>query len=265
MRGKEPSRGENLPAFMGRQLEFAAHIRNPDLNPGPADVEPRRMRVYVELFFNNVEALLASAFPVAKSVLGQSRWLALVRRFLHLHAATTPYFLEISEEFISFLNGLNDESLPGFMVELCHYEWVELGLAVAEDEIPDTGIDIDGDLSAGVVVRSPLAWPLTYRYPVHRIGPAHQPEAPAPEPVHLVVYRGRDDSVRFMEINALTQRLLMLLDGTISGAAALTVLAAEASGLDAERVQATGLATLQRLQKAEIILGTRSESGESPS
>jgi hypothetical protein len=263
-RGGKPVRGENLPAFMGRQLEFAAHIRNPALNPAPADVDPRRMRVYVELFFNNVESLLASAFPVAKSVLGPSRWSELVRRFLHLHAATTPYFLEISQEFLIFINGLRDESVPGFMIELCHYEWVELGLAVADEEIPEVGIDADGDLYAGVVVRSPLAWPLTYSYPVHRIGPAHQPAAPAAEPVQLVVYRRRDDSVRFMEINALTQRLLMLLDGTVSGAAALAALAAETPGLDAAQVRTMGLETLQRLRKAEIIAGTKAESGELP-
>jgi uncharacterized protein len=106
-------RGDNLPPFAAVQLEFAAHIRNPALYPAPADVEPRRMQVYVELFFNNIEALLASAFPVAKRVLGELRWRELVRGFIHHHPSASPYFLEISQEFLQYINDLNDSSLPG--------------------------------------------------------------------------------------------------------------------------------------------------------
>lgn len=249
--------GANQPGFAARQLEFAAHIRNPDVNPVPADVDSRRMQVYVDLFFRNVEGLLAGAFPVAKAVLGERRWPALVRRFLHRHGCTTPYFLEISEEFINFLNGLEDSDVPGFMLELCHYEWVELGLDVAEDAALPDDVDPAGDLCSGVPYRSPLAWPLTYAYPVHRIGPAHQPEAPGATPTHLVVYRTGDERVRFMEVNALTQRLLLLLDGERSGAEALAVVADEMPHLERSQVLASGLELMERLRVAGVIVGSR--------
>lgn len=250
-------RGDNLPEFRARQLEFAAHIRDPLAQPAPADVDAHRMRVYVELFYNNIEALLAGAFPVAKRVLGDVDWRELVRRFIAQHPSVSPYFLEVSQEFLQFINGLEDFPLRGFMVELCHYEWVELGLDVADEPDLLDDIDSDGDLLTAPVVRSPLAWPLSYAYPVHRIGPGYQPGAPGEQPTHLIVYRRRDDSIRFMEVNALTQRMLMLLDGTLTGRAVLAQLAVEVPGLAPDDIEEPGLEILERLRIAGIILGVR--------
>jgi len=254
--------GSNLPGFRARQLEFAAHIRNPDLHPVPAGIEPRRMQVYVELFFNNIEGLLASAFPVTRTVLGRDQWHALVRRFIHEHPSQTPYFLEVSVEFLRFLSELEAPAGPAFLLELCHYEWVELGLATAAAPTLPPGLDPTGDLLAGRVVRSPLAWPLSYTYPVQRIGPDDLPTVPGPEPTHLVVYRRADDSVHFMEVNALTQRLVLLLDGNRTGREALGQLQLEVPDIDRSTLEQRGWETLERLRAAEIILGTISHWSE---
>lgn len=249
--------GENLPGFVARQLDFAAHIRNPEAYARPADVEQRRMQIYVELFYNNIESFLSGTFRVAKVVLGDERWHALVREFVHRHPSESPYFLEVSQEFLTFLSERGFDDLPPFMLELCHYEWVELALSVAEQEIPDDGVDAHGDLQAGVPVISPLIWKLAYRFPVHQIGPGFQPGEPGEAPTQLVVYRGRDDRVRFMEINALTMALLDTLEtGNVCGAEALETLAARVPDLDPEVVRQQGLATLERLRDAEIIAGT---------
>ena len=58
----------NLPLFTQTQYEFAAHIRDPESNPKPADVESRRMKIYTELFFNNVEDFIANTYPVLKEI-----------------------------------------------------------------------------------------------------------------------------------------------------------------------------------------------------
>jgi hypothetical protein len=247
---------------MARQLDFAAHIRNPEMHPRPADVEPRRMQIYVDLFYNNIESFLAGTFPVAKALLAQERWHALVRAFVHRHPSESPYFLEISQEFLTFL-ATQSAGLPPFMLELCHYEWVELALSVAEEEIPEQGIDPAGDLCAGIPAVSPLIWKLAYRFPVHQIGTTFQPEQPGQQPTQLVVYRRRDDRVGFMEVNTLTMALLDTLEqGNVSGAEALERLAAEVADLDPDVVRREGLATLERLRKAEIILGAKTQSGE---
>jgi hypothetical protein len=249
------SAGDNRPGFVGQELAFAAHVRGLAGAAPPPDVPAARMQVYVDLVFRNLETLLGSAFPVAKAVLGESRWPALVRRFLASHPSRTPYFPEVSQEFLEFVGHLPDGAVPGFLVELCHYEWVELGLDLADTELP-RDVDPAGDLLTGVVVRSPLAWPLTYAYPVHRIGPGREPEAPGAQPTHLVVHRDADERVRFMEVNDLTQRLLLLLDG-VTGHEALQRLAAEAPPAVRPSLRTAGPAVLERLRRAGILLGTR--------
>lgn len=264
--GRVSRRGNNLPEFTGRQLDFAAHIRNPDEHPRPADVEPRRMQIYLDLFYNNIESFLAGAFPVAKRTLGDEPWHSLVRAFVHRHPSESPYFLEISQEFLTFLADTEIDDLPAFLLELCHYEWVELALAVAEDEYPSDGVDPQGDLLAGIPLVSPLIWKLAYAYPVHEIGPEYQPQSPGSAPTLLVVYRRRDDSIGFMSVTPLTMLLLDQLDGTCSGRQALDRVAVQAPELDPGLVHKEGLATLERLRNAQIVMGassTETSSGES--
>jgi len=261
--------GENLPGFIGLQLAFTAHLRDPDGDEPLADVPAARMQVYADLVFRNLETLVGSAFPVAKAVLGSSRWPALVREFLRRHPSATPYFPEVSQEFLEFVShlpvgvGLPDSAVPGFLAELCHYEWVELALDLADVALPQD-VAADGDLRTGVVVPSPLAWPLTYAYPVHRIGPGHEPLAPGAHPTHLVVHRGADERVRFMEVNDLTQRLLLLLDGTVTGQGALERLSEEAPLALRDALRTAGPEILERLRSAGVLLGTRPPAGAAP-
>lgn len=249
--------GSNLPGFRSTQLEFAAHIRNPKENPRPADVEARRMKVYLELFYNNIEGFLASGFPIVKTVLGDDRWHGLVREFVHLHPSESPYFLAISQEFLTFLSERQPdaEPLPEFLLELAHYEWVELALGVSELEIPTTGFDPEADLQDGPLLLSPLIWGLAYRWPVHQIGPGRIPESAPSEPTHLIVYRRRNDTVAFMEVNAITLKLVSLLESGEATADALARIADELPQLSSKVIYEQGIATLTRLRDAQIVLG----------
>lgn len=197
-----------------RQRAFAAHLRDPDHAPPPADIEPRRMAIYRELFLANVSSLLAGSFPVARRILGDEGWGRLVRRFYAEHHAHTPYFLELPREFSEWLRAqaAGADIGPPFLAELAHYEWVELALAISEEESPaPAGAHQDDPLDAPLAV-SPLAWPLAYRWPVHRLGPSYQPsEAPA-EATFLVVYRDAADRVQFLEIGPHTAALLEAIE-----------------------------------------------------
>ncbi len=249
------------PHFQQIQYAFAAHIRQPDQNPKPADVDERRMQLYRELFYNNIEGFLAGNFPVFKQLCDEGYWHDLVRGFFAGHRCRTPYFLEIGQEFLAWVNEERaaDPRDPAFMAELLHYEWVELALDSAELELPDTGVDPDGDLLAGHPVQSPLAWSLAYQFPVHRIRPEFQPEQPADAATYLIAYRNREDAVRFMEINPLTARLLYLLDEDeqLSGEQALRQIATEMQHPQPELVLRGGLQTLEQLRAAGVMLGTR--------
>ncbi len=245
--------------YQKKQAGFAAHLRQPLQNASPDGVEERRMKIYRDLFFNNIRGFITSGFPVLHSLFKEEEWDALIRDFYASHKAKSPYFLEISEEFLAWLQ---DDSLPihqryPFALELAHYEWVELGLDVAEEE-SQANINMNGDFLKQLPVLSSLAWPLVYAWPVHMISCDFQPEEPSSQPTCLVVYRNRNDKVEFLEANAVTLRLLGLLgENTIStGEQALRQLASEMPQSDVNAVIDHGLSTLQQLRDLDIIIGT---------
>ena len=91
------------PGFIRKQFEFAAHIRDPEKNPVPDGIEDRRMAIYRELFFNNVEDFMASSYPVLHEILGEDRWQVMLRDYFANHRAETPLFPEMPAEFLSYL------------------------------------------------------------------------------------------------------------------------------------------------------------------
>lgn len=242
-----------------KQLEFTAHIRQPERNPRPGDVEEQRMAIYRELLYNNVESFIASTFPVLRSVLNEENWHGMVRKFFAHHRCSSPLFLDISREFLDYLNHErephNDD--PPFMWELAHYEWVELAVSI-DDTPPSVEIDSEGDLLEGEPVLAPSAWSLTYAYPVHRISPEFQPAEPGEKPTYLLVHRDTDDEVRFVEINAVTAQLLELISGAESstGLDALRHIAAELGHPEPAAVIDGGADILKDLRNRGVILGT---------
>ena len=251
------------PKFQERQYAFAAHIRDPQKAPAPEGIEDRRMAIYRELFFNNLKSLLSTMFPVLRKLHSDPHWSRLIRGFMQHHQAQTPYFLELPAEFLAFLQNEyepGDDDFP-FLVELAHYEYIELALSVSEETNDLEGVDPDGDLLAGVPVKSALAWVYAYQYPVHRISGEFLPDAPAEQPVYLAVYRDTEDKVGFLELNAATAGLLNAIeenDAGQSGEALLRKLAADINYPDTDAFIAHGLAAMQEMRSLDILTGTRS-------
>ena len=53
-----------------QQFELTRHLRDPQASPAPAGIEDRRLAIYRDLFFNNIESLLSGNFPVICQLLG---------------------------------------------------------------------------------------------------------------------------------------------------------------------------------------------------
>lgn len=241
------------PELRDSQMTMASYLRNPGASPAPRGVEQRRLDIYQRLVYNNIEGFISKGFPVLRSLYRDGDWHQLVRGFIEGHRCNTPYFMEISQEFLQYLlQEYQPRDLdPPFMAELAHYEWVELALDVSE-ESPPPSVLVDEPLA--VVPRlSPLAWLLSYRFPVHHIGPQNRPRE-AHAPTYLVVYRDRQERVRFMELNAVTARLVeMTRDNTVaSGAELLDTLAAETQ-MDSQSLQAFGARLLAELLECGVL------------
>ncbi len=245
--------------FQRIQYAFARRIRDPEMAPALEGIEPRRMKVYEDLFFNNLSGLLAGTFPVLHRILGRVRWAALIRDFMVRHQAHTPLFPELPQELLRFLETTraNDPDDPPFIHELAHYEWVELALQTATMELDLHGIDPRGDLLSSAPAVNPLAWPLAYSFPVHKLSPDYAPGTPPEAPTFLVVYRRLDDEVKFMEINGVTARLLELAreGGARSGHELLLAIAEELGHPDPDAVVRGGAETLEMLRTNQVILG----------
>ena len=237
------------------QRAMARHLRDPEHVPGPQGVEPRRLKIYQDLVYRNIEGFISNGFPVLRSLYEEQDWHSLVRAFIEGHRCQSPFFLEISQEFLQFLmqEFQPRECDPPFLTELAHYEWVELALDVACEILPEQTEPV-GDVMSAVLSLSPLAWSLGYRFPVHRIGPGFRPAEPA-EACYLVVYRDRVDSVHFMELNAATARLLELFrdNREVTAGALLEQLAGEL-GLAEPTVLEFGARQVEKLFEQSILV-----------
>ena len=79
------------------QLTMARYLRDPAGNPPPEGVEERRLKVYEDLVYNNIEGFISGGFPVLRSLYADADWHGLVRLFIDQHRCRSPYFLEISQ------------------------------------------------------------------------------------------------------------------------------------------------------------------------
>jgi len=244
-----------------QQTEFASHLRNPAANPAPAGLEDRRMAIYRELFYNSLEGILAGNFPVIRRLRDDAWWHERVRGFYRDWPSHTPLFTEIGREFMRYFEQRAEqgEDDPPFLVELAHYEWIEMVLALDEANLSDIACVADGDLITGCPMLSPLAWPLAYQFPVHRIRADFQPEHAPEQPTFLLIVRERDSKIRFKAIEAIGFHLLQALadnPNRLSGRELLLGLAAQAGVVDSEAFVAAGAQMLEQLRERQAILGT---------
>jgi hypothetical protein len=171
------------------------------------------MNMYRDFLFTNIFNMLCDGFPVLKKILTEQQWEDMCRDFYLRHPCHSPYFSKISEEFIEYLQNermdcpesSNDFS---FLIELAHYEWVELVISIAEDE--ENSITVNDPLKQILTVSS-TALALAYSYPVQTISPDFLPTEAPEQPTYLVVYRDADNRAGFLETTPMTHALLLAL------------------------------------------------------
>lgn len=240
-------------AFQQFQHALAQHLRDPHHTRRPPGVPQRRMAVYTELVFNNLCGFVDSCFPVCRQLLREARWRRLCRTFVRDWPLHTPWFREIPREFVRYVReGSMAQPLPRWFADLAHYEWAELAVDVMAVTLPVH--DPQGDMMHEPVLLNPARVDVASPWPVHRIGPAWQPRQP--EPAFLVVFRDAQHAVQFTEINAVTARVLTLLDNGLSGQQVFAQLAQEMTHPDPEALQGFGQQLLHSLRQQGVLLGT---------
>ncbi len=246
--------------FKNIQHEFTAHLKDPEHSPAPSDIEDRRMEIYRGLFYRNIQNFVANAFPVLRKLYSDDDWHKMVRDFFAHHHSKTPYFKDISHEFLKYLQDEREPQPedPVFAKELAHYEWIEIHITFLDIEPDLTKVDTKGDMVEGIPVLSPMAQLHSYNYPVHKIKPNFQPEHPSEQPTFLMIYRNREDKVGFMELNPVTAMLVGLIENNKNktGRELLDEVIAMINHPNPDIVYEGGKQTFKQLRTNDILLGT---------
>ncbi|MDT8405856.1 MAG: putative DNA-binding domain-containing protein [Methylococcales bacterium] len=255
------------PSLDDYQSAFTAYLRNPEQNQPKADFLPERVDVYARLIINKISGNLKRCFPLTREFLGLDGWRALVRRFIDQHRCETPLYREIPDEFMAFLLDGGAPELPAFVIDMAHYEWVELALETASPE----SIPAPDAYNAKLIEQRPILNPtlalLSYRYPVQMFSRTHPDwpdwlagiREPAAEPTLLAGVRGHDEQLHFVALNAMTQRLLAILtQSELTVIQALTQLAQELQYDSVEPLRGHAESLLENFLAQHIILGAQS-------
>ena len=172
------SSNNNTDRFIKIQRTFTQHMRNPDENPAPVGIEDRRMKIYRELIYNNIQNFMSNSFPVIRKIMDDSDWHKMMRNYVNEHQAQTPLFPRMSQEFLKYLNADKNripEAYP-YLAELAHYEWIETALSLDERDIDYSSADKAGDLLTGIPILNPVSMPAMYQWPVHQLSPDNLPD-----------------------------------------------------------------------------------------
>lgn len=256
------SNSSKAESFSTVQHVFTQHMRDPENNPAPEGVEDRRIGVYRELVYNNIESFIANSFPVLRKITADEQWHEMLRDYVCHHQAHTPLFPRMPLEFIQYLEHERQGHAedPPFMLELAYYEWAEISISLDTREIDLNGINVKGDLLAGIPVLNPIIMAHTYRYPVHQISPEYLPESPPEVPTYLLVYRRMDDEVGFLELNPVSARLIECIQNNNdkTGLQILEDIAQELKHPDPQIVINGGHEIMRDMHDKDIILGIHS-------
>jgi len=252
------SKAEN---FQDMQSVFTQHMRDPENNPAPAGIEDRRIKIYRELVYNNIEGFIATSFPVLRKIIADEQWHQMMRDYVSNHQSHTPLFPKMPQEFIHYLEHerVEDSADYPFLLELAHYEWIETSIAMDSREISFEGVERQGDLLEGIPVLSSLAMPLAYQWPVHMISPDNLPEILPEQATYIVIYRDRQDEVGFIELNPVSAKLLEECsnENTRTGKEILLSIVEQLQHPNPEAVINGGLEIMQDFKSKDIILGTK--------
>jgi len=254
--GEDAGRGE--PAFVELQHAFTRHLRDPAHVPPPPGLPARRLAVYRDAVYANLERFMRDNFPRVREVFDDDAWHALVRDYLVRHRSDTPLFAELLDEFLIYLERERDAAGdPPYLRELAHFDWLENAVAIDATALDAIACRADGELLADRLVVNPVHRLVRYAWPVHAIGPAFRPSAPPARPTWLLAFRDRAGNFGALDLNEVAVRLFerIAAPGAPAAGTILTALAAELGHPQPAVVLRGGLDLLERWWAREVILG----------
>lgn len=207
MTTQHPLSAPKLTAFQNTFGDYLRRQTHTELDIPPA----RTGKLYQSLIWNNLTTFVNQCFPVCKAITDAQTWQELLQDFLQQGNMHSPYFSEINEQFVDYLQHhdvITRFDLPKFFVELAHYEWAELYV----DNLPDSKPTAFVSYQNQVLALNPSVQVLHYTWAVQTVSPSHQPDSPSD--TFLLVYRklvNHKYQTAFMNVNVLSFFLLQFI------------------------------------------------------
>ena len=166
-----------------------------------------RWRLYRDLIRTALEDPLADALPITKALLEAAGvWDGAVDAFLASRTVQSPYYRDIPPAFVAWLadSRWGQDHWP-FLLQLAHYEVLELDVVRHPDEPPPPGL-LPEPAAARVAVLDPAARNLAYGFAV-QAATVEAPEPPAAF-AFLLCHRDPSGAFRVLELTAHVSALL---------------------------------------------------------
>ncbi|MFK5949003.1 MAG: putative DNA-binding domain-containing protein [Methylococcales bacterium] len=255
-----------LPEFQQYQHRFVDYIRNPLKDGAVPGLLPVKSNIYAKLLFSKIEGSLDNCFPISCQLLGSECWQQLIKNFISEHQCKSPLYREIPDEFIDYL--MNDQSdivLPEFIIELAHFEWMELVLETEKAMPSKPCFPMTDNILDITPMLNPVLHLLYYHYPVQNISSSNpywknwesRSKPYSQDVIILAGLRDNNDKVQFIEINRVTAHLIELAQEELSsGKQLLLELAAAMHYGDHETILPFGTDILKQLEQQHIIIGS---------
>ncbi len=166
-----------------------------------------RWLLYRDLVRTALEEPLLDAFPVTQALLARDEaWTWAVDAFLASRTVQSPYYRDVAPAFVAWLadSRWGQDRWP-FLLQLAHYEVLELDVARHPDEPPPPGL-LREPASDRVAVLDPAARNVAYGFAVQ----SATVEAPVPPATcaWLLCHRDRDGAFRVLELTPHVSALL---------------------------------------------------------
>ncbi|MEQ3696816.1 MAG: putative DNA-binding domain-containing protein [Pseudomonadales bacterium] len=236
--------------FRELQGALAASVRF-KVHDESLDVEARRLAIYQRLVFNNLFGLLSGGYKKLRRAMGDEQFRKLVRAFLESGVSQTPYFAEISGEFLSWFV---QQEAPKWQHELAEYERAGIAIDIETMDWPSAAaIESRPD---GVHF-SPAIALLSFDYAIYE---ASEGVAPPKQPTYILLYRNPHNKLRYKLLNAASFSLLALLLQDQNLSEVLLTLATS-MGVESHRIEAPAMDLLAELQREGAVVSRPNNGG----
>lgn len=244
--------------FVRLQRAFAAYLRDPERAAPPGAYQARRLSVYRDAVYANIEGFMRDNFPRVRAVMDDPQWHAMVRDYVLRHRARAAAFVDLPREFLVYLeqgHGVH-AGLP-FLLELAHFDWLETLLGADPRRLSRAGVDRDGDLLDGVPVANPIMVMHCYRFPVHAIDRDYLPLVAPAQTTVIAAFRDAQLEYGFLDLNPAAARLLeLIMQGEgLTGREIFTRIATELGQTNIAGLIEAGATILARMLARDVILG----------